>query len=74
MKAKTIKIYGHCQDRFNATLYDENNKRIGSHDGYVHIVGGGDDIELEIDLATGQILNWVPPTEEELEEIFNVKD
>lgn len=27
-------------------------------------IGGGDYIELDIDLETGQILNWKKPTEE----------
>jgi hypothetical protein len=69
-KAKTITINGHCRDCFNATLLDKDGKTIASYDGYVSIVGRGDDIYMEIDLETGKILNWVPPTRKELEETF----
>jgi hypothetical protein len=43
------------------------------YDGYVpKFLGGGDDVELDIDLDTGKILNWKPTTEidKELEEYF----
>ena len=31
----------------------------------------GDYLILNIDLATGQIINWNPPTADQLEELFN---
>lgn len=34
----------------------------------------GDYIELEIDLETGQILNWQKPTAEQLEQALNTED
>lgn len=34
-------------------------------------IGGGDYIKLEIDLDTGQIIDWKPIDNETLEEVFN---
>ena len=71
-KAATISISGKTSDLFSATLYDAKGRCIGEYEGYVpdffpgeHF---GDYIQLEIELATGKILNWTPPTQEQLEE------
>jgi len=65
MRAKTIFVSGKCSDLCYMTIYDADGKVLHEHDGYVPSFfpsGGGDAIDLEIDLATGTILNWVPPT------------
>ena len=64
-KQTTVKISAKCSDLFNATLVHDGNV-IGQYDGYVpNWMPGdhyGDYVELEIDIATGQILNWEHPT------------
>lgn len=53
--AKTLRIQAKCSD-LCYTEFEEFSK-----DGYVPEnigIGGGDYIELEIDIETGQILNW----------------
>jgi hypothetical protein len=67
MKAKTIFISAKCSDMFSATLDDGR-----AYNGYVpdffpgqHF---GDYVELEIELASGKILNWKKPTEEDLKD------
>ena len=66
---KTISISAKCSDLFGAFLYDGDNL-IGEYDGYVpDFMPGqhhGDYVQLEIDIATGKILNWKKPTAEDL--------
>lgn len=63
---KTISINAKCADLFYASL--DNGKE---YEGYVpDFFPGkhyGDYIEFEIDIETGQIVNWQKPTEEDLE-------
>ena len=73
MDAKTVIIQAHCVDCFSASFKDANNVRIGKeYSGYVPAFLGdnGDDVNLKIDLETGQILNWKKPTEEEIKELI----
>ena len=68
-KAKTISICAKTNDMFSATLMGENRSYLGEYDGYVpKFLPGlyGDYIILDIDIETGQILNWIPPTKEDL--------
>jgi len=70
-KGKTVlSICAKCSDRFAATLIDGNGKVLKEHDGYVpKLMPGqhwGDYVILDIDIETGQILNWKKPTEEKL--------
>ena len=58
---------------FSANLI-KDGKVIGEYDGYVpnwfpgrHY---GDYVTLDIDVKTGKITNWRPPTQEELDETF----
>jgi len=57
-----VNITAKCSDMFGATLKDDNGKRLGEYDGYVPdwMPGNhfGDYVELDIDVATGKILNW----------------
>jgi len=74
-KLKTIEISGKCTDRFGAQGYDKDKKELFDYDGYVpRIFGGGDYIEMKIDVETGQILNWKKPTQEDLDELFGEEE
>ena len=69
-KVKRVFVSAKCSDLCDVRFLNENGTEIGSSDGYVpdwmpehHY---GDYIELEIDIATGHILNWEVPTQKEL--------
>lgn len=78
-KPATISFTAKCSDLFGAALLDKERNLLGEeHDGYVpkffpgeHF---GDYIEMEIDIETGRILNWVKPTDEELNVTFKHLD
>lgn len=62
---KVIFISAKCSDLFSATLSDNNGNRLGQdYDEYVP------DLQLNIDLETGRILNWKKPTNKQLKETF----
>jgi hypothetical protein len=70
---KILRISAKCSDMFSATLIDEKGKAVADYNGYVPDFfpeNGGDYIELDIELATGKILNWKVPAENEVNEIF----
>jgi hypothetical protein len=70
---RKITIRAKCSDMFDATL--EQNGIRKEYNGYVpSFMGGGEYVELEIDIDTGQILNWTVPTDEDLAEIFDLAD
>ena len=61
---------------FSASLIDKDGDQIGKdYNGYVpNWMPGqhyGDYILLDIDVETGKILNWKPPTEFQLKKTFN---
>ena len=73
MTAKTMQVTAKCSDLFTATLHDGNGAMVGSYDGYVPAFFSnkgvrhyGDCVEIEVDLATGQIVGWVAPTAKDL--------
>jgi len=75
VNAKTIRLKAKTSDNFECKILDENGEVIGKYDGYVpgffpgeHY---GDYIQLEIDLDTGQILNWQRPTPEDIEKLLS---
>lgn len=74
---RKLTISAKCSDMFSAILY-EDNKQVGNeYSDYVpnwfpnpqadHF---GDYVELQIDIDTGQILNWRKPTKAQLNETF----
>lgn len=68
IKVKTLSL---SADSFRGYITDEAGNIVKELSGYLHSdfgIGGGDYIELNIDLATGQILNWKPIKEIEIEE------
>jgi len=69
-KIKTVFICAKCSDLCSIQFFNKDGDKIGERDGYVpdwmpeeHY---GDYIELEIDVETGQILNWKKPTQRQL--------
>ena len=70
---KYISFFAHCSDCCCTRLIDEKLHRIAERVGYVPRgfgIGGGDDVELIIDLETGQILNWKKPEAEIVREFI----
>lgn len=70
-----INICAKCSNMFSATLSKDG--KASEYDGYVpawfpnpDVQHGGDDIQLEIDLETGQIVGWKKPTAAQLKETF----
>lgn len=63
----TISITAKCSDLFSARLDDGRE-----YDGYVPAFFPGehygDYVELEIELATGRIINWKVPTKADLKD------
>ena len=78
VEAKTLKIYLKVCDNFTATLHDQDGVELKYYEGYVpSFMPGqhyGNYVDLVIDIDTGQILNWKPPTEEELQDFINGGD
>jgi hypothetical protein len=71
VEATQISICAKCSDCCSATLKDAHGNEIADSDGYVpdwFPDNGGDYVVLDIELATGKILNWRPPTGRDLEE------
>lgn len=52
----------------NSIQYETNKGEVIKSNDYAYVpddigIGGGDYVELEIDMETGQILNWKPVSE-----------
>ena len=66
MAIKTISISAKCSDLCFTTVIDANGDTIKESDGYVPDnigIGGGDYVDLDIDIETGTIVNWKRPTD-----------
>jgi len=79
VQAKTLAIYIKVVDTFEATLKDQDGNDIKDYEGYVpefmpnNADGSshfGDYLILDIDIDTGKIINWIPPTKEQIEEFI----
>jgi hypothetical protein len=74
MSKQVISINVKCSDMFSANLTDAQGNHVGEYDGYVpEFMPGkhyGDYVQLDIDVATGQIVNWKKPTQAQLDETF----
>tara|TARA_R110000796_G_scaffold58413_6_gene134970 strand:+ start:2016 stop:2246 length:231 start_codon:yes stop_codon:yes gene_type:complete len=72
MAIKTIKLCGKTVDRCAITYLDEKGEYVGERDCYVPDYfpeqHDGDYIEFDIDVKTGQILNWKTPTQKQLKD------
>jgi len=79
MRNKTILISSKCSDLLYLDLYDENGNQLGKiYNGYVpnwlpnkNFQHSGDYIDLEVDIVTGQIMNWVTPNASDLKKTFD---
>lgn len=72
VEAKTVEVYAKPSDAGVYRLFSKEGQILHTVDGYVpnwfpgaHF---GDYLILDIDIDTGQILNWKPPTAAQLEE------
>jgi hypothetical protein len=71
VEAKELRIYMKVRDTFSADLCDADGETIHrQEDGYVpgfmpddHY---GDYLILNIDIDTGQVVNWTPPTKQQI--------
>ena len=77
VNVKTLKLHLKVCDRFTCGVYDQDNKELKDYDGYVpDFMPGqhyGGYVMLDIDIDTGQIINWTPPSAEEMQEFINKK-
>lgn len=71
----TVSVHVKVSDSGSYTLVDSNGNKIKEHDGYVpgffpgeHY---GDYLILDIDLKTGQIMNWKKSIEREVKEFLS---
>jgi len=58
---KILRLQAQCFDKCVVTFIDSKANTILEQRGYVPYdmcIGGGDDIELEIDVETGRTVNW----------------
>jgi hypothetical protein len=63
-----LSISAKCSD-LCWTEYTDNNGNVSESDGYVPNdigIGGGDYIEIDIDMETGRILNWKPISDKQV--------
>jgi hypothetical protein len=64
MKPSIVKVTAKCSDLCSVEVLDVDGKVLAEHNGYVpKFMPGehyGDYVELDIDIATGKILNWNP--------------
>ena len=62
----SISFSAKCSDLFGAEFKDADGASVASYDGYVPAFFPeehyGDYVQLDIDLATGQITNWKKPS------------
>jgi len=72
MTIKTLRICAKTSDNLGIVFLNEDGEGVGRRDDYVpdyfpeeHY---GDYVEFDIDVATGQILNWKKPTQKELKD------
>lgn len=71
-----LEISAKCSDCCSSALL-RGSEVLKETDGYVPSImpgGGGDYVQLNIDVATGQILNWIVPTESQLNEFIGNED
>lgn len=79
VKVKSVYVHAKVSDRGCYSFRDEDGKEITNRDeDYVpsffpedHY---GDYLQLDIDLATGKILNWRPPTPDQVKDAMTPED
>jgi len=78
VNAKTVKIHVKVSDSGSYELCDQDGEQIAERNDYVprffpeeHY---GDYLILEIELDSGRVLNWEPPSRIDIEEAFFPKE
>ncbi len=69
LRPRYLTVFAHCKDLCTVTLTSGQNETIVEYDGYVPRglgIGGGDDVELTIDLNNGMIVGWKSPSKKAL--------
>jgi hypothetical protein len=77
-----LKISAKCADAFCADLYNDAGILLKEYQGYVTKLlppdhdgfHDPDHVGLEIDLETGQILNWKRPTKKQIDDFIKGKE
>ena len=72
-KYKKIRFFGKTSDMFGGSFTDENGNEYDFNDYPPPFIGFGG-VKLTIDLETGQILNWKPPTNEDVDEYLGIEE
>ena len=75
VNVKLLKIFIKVCDEFMATLESSTGTLLCNYDGYVpDFMPGehdGDYLILDIDIDTGQIVNWIKPSPEQIQDLIN---
>lgn len=75
VEAKTLKLHLKVRDDFTANLEDQDGEILKEYEGYVpDFMPGehyGDYVILDIDIDTGQIVNWQKPAPEQIQAFIN---
>jgi hypothetical protein len=78
VEAKVLKIYMKVRDEFSANLMDQDDEVLKEYEGYVpEFMPGdhhGDYLILDIDIESGEILNWKKPSEDQIQKFVNGDD
>jgi hypothetical protein len=72
-----LSFSGKCSDMCSYLITDDNGEKLVYKQGEIPSsfgIGGGDYVEFEIDLETGQILNWKKPTDEAIKIAIHGED
>jgi len=73
-----FKFSAKCSDLFSGDLINDEGRIVKEYQGYVpdFFPGNhyGDYVQFDIDLETGQILNWKAPTKEQLEKFIGEEE
>lgn len=72
----TLSINAKCDDKCAIEVYEDLDCIADNHSDYVPRklgIGGGDYITLEIDIKTGQIVNWKALSKEHVLEALGVE-
>lgn len=74
--ARIMKINAKCSDLFCAT-FEVDKEQVGEITYVPAFFPGkhfGDYVQLDIDIDTGNIVNWKKPTDEDIDNLFGVED
>lgn len=70
-----LSINAKCSDCFSASLYDNDGNFLGDYSDYVPRglgIGGGDYVQMTINLDNGQIEHWNPVDDEEVKQTLRI--